>query len=86
MTSGHFIFIPAILMIGMFLGFMLGTRGAQDQINLERKRVKDREEARKRRAERKAKRAAEKDAADDNAGDSAEESSTSKEAAGDDAA
>jgi hypothetical protein len=54
MTSGHFIFIPAVLVIGMFIGFLLGTRAAQDRINLELKRQAEREEARRARAERKA--------------------------------
>jgi len=54
MTSGHFIFIPAVLVIGMFIGFLLGTRAAQDRINLELKRQAEREAARKARAERKA--------------------------------
>jgi hypothetical protein len=56
-TSSHFIFIPAVLVIGMFIGFLLGTRAAQDRINLERKRDAEREEARRQRAERKAARA-----------------------------
>lgn len=54
MTSGHFIFIPAVLAVGMLLGFLLGTRTAQDRINLELKRQAEREEARRQRAERKA--------------------------------
>ncbi|HEY8143217.1 MAG TPA: hypothetical protein VIG06_11125 [Kofleriaceae bacterium] len=54
MTSGHLIFIPAVLVIGMFVGFLLGTRAAQDRINVELKRQAEREEARKARAERKA--------------------------------
>jgi hypothetical protein len=54
MTSGHLIFIPAVLVIGMFVGFLLGTRAAQDRINVELKRQAEREEARKSRAERKA--------------------------------
>ena len=57
MTSGHLIFIPAVLVVGMFIGFLLGTRAAQDRINLELKRQVEREEARKARAERKASRA-----------------------------
>jgi hypothetical protein len=56
MTSGHLIFIPAVLVIGMFVGFLLGTRAAQDRINVELKRQAEREEARKARAERKASR------------------------------
>ena len=58
MTSGHLIFIPAVLVIGMFIGFLLGTRAAQDRINMELKRQAEREEARKARAERKAARQA----------------------------
>ena len=54
MTSGHLIFIPAVLVVGMFIGFLLGTRAAQDRINLELKRQSEREEARRARAERKA--------------------------------
>jgi hypothetical protein len=57
MTSGHFIFIPAVLCVGMFIGFLLGTRAAQDRVNLELKRQAEREAARKARAERKAARA-----------------------------
>lgn len=54
MTSGHFIFIPAVLAAGILIGFLLGTRAAQDRINLELKRAAEREEARRQRAERKA--------------------------------
>ena len=54
MTSGHFIFIPAVLVIGIFLGFLLGSRAAQDRLNLELKRQAEREEAKRQRAERKA--------------------------------
>jgi hypothetical protein len=54
MTSGHLIFIPAVLVIGMFVGFLLGTRAAQDRVNVELKRQAEREEARRARAERKA--------------------------------
>ena len=57
MTSGHLIFIPGVLVIGIFLGFLLGTRAAQDRLNLERKRQEEREEVRRQRAERKAARA-----------------------------
>ena len=54
MTSSHFIFIPAVLIVGMFIGFLLGARVAQDRVNLELKREAEREEARRKRAERKA--------------------------------
>ncbi len=54
MTSSHILFIPGILMVGMFLGFILGTRAARNQVDLERKREEDREVARAARAAKKA--------------------------------
>ena len=54
MTSSHILFIPGILMLGMFLGFILGTRAARNQVDLERKREEDREVARAARAAKKA--------------------------------
>ena len=54
MTSGHFIFIPAVLLVGIIIGFMFGSRAAADRLNLERKRDVEREAARVARAERKA--------------------------------
>ncbi len=50
MTSGHILFIPGILMIGMFLGFILGARAARNQFELQQKRAADREAARAARA------------------------------------
>ena len=29
-TAAHFIFIPAVLLIGMVIGWVLGSRAAQD--------------------------------------------------------
>jgi len=29
-TASHFIFIPAVLLIGMVIGWILGSRAAQD--------------------------------------------------------
>ena len=54
MTSSHILFIPGILMVGMFIGFILGTRAARNQADLERKRGEDREVARAARAAKKA--------------------------------
>ena len=54
MTSAHLIFIPGVLIIGIAIGFVLGTRAAKDAYNLERKREEEREEARRRREERRA--------------------------------
>ena len=55
MSSSHIIFIPAMIMIGLFLGFILGARAAKNQFDLQQKRDAEREAAR---AERAAKRAA----------------------------
>jgi hypothetical protein len=54
MTSAHLIFIPAVLVVGVFIGFLLGSRVAQDRLNLELKRQAERDEAFRKRAERKA--------------------------------
>jgi len=53
MTSGHILFIPGVLLVGMFLGFILGTRAARNQFDLEQKRAEEREAARAARAARK---------------------------------
>jgi hypothetical protein len=53
MTSSHVIFIPGVLMVGMFLGFILGTRAARNQFDLQRKREEEREAARAARAAKK---------------------------------
>lgn len=58
MTAGHVLFIPGALMVGMFLGFILGTRAARNQFDLQRKRDAERDAAR---AARSAKRAAQAD-------------------------
>jgi hypothetical protein len=49
MTSGHFIFIPGVLLIGMVIGFILGGRAARDAFELERRKDEARAEARARR-------------------------------------
>ncbi|HTL38474.1 MAG TPA: hypothetical protein VL326_35330 [Kofleriaceae bacterium] len=54
MTSSHVIFIPGVLMVGMFLGFIFGTRAARNQFDLQRKREEEREAARAARAAKKA--------------------------------
>ena len=43
MTPGHILFIPAALMIGAFLGFILGARAARNQFDLQQKREAERE-------------------------------------------
>lgn len=53
MTSSHIIFIPAMILIGLFLGFILGARAARNQFDLQQKREAEREAARAARAAKK---------------------------------
>jgi hypothetical protein len=53
-TSSHILFIPGVLLVGMFLGFILGARAARNQFDLQRKREAEREAARAARAAKKA--------------------------------
>ena len=55
MTGEHVIFIPGVLMIGMFLGFILGARAARNQFDLAQKRADEREAVKAARAVKKAK-------------------------------
>jgi hypothetical protein len=60
-TSGHILFIPGVLLVGMFLGFILGARAARNQFDLEQKRATEREATRAARAaKREAAKAADK--------------------------
>jgi hypothetical protein len=52
-TSEHIIFIPGVLLVGMFLGFIFGTRAAKNQFDLQQKRQEEREAARAARAAKK---------------------------------
>jgi hypothetical protein len=49
MTAAHFIFIPAVLLIGIVIGWVLGGRAAQDAFAAELKRREDK--AKKKRPE-----------------------------------
>jgi hypothetical protein len=42
-TAGHFIFIPAVLLVGIVLGWILGSRAARDAYAAELKRREQRE-------------------------------------------
>jgi hypothetical protein len=53
-TSGHILFIPGALMIGMFIGFILGARAARNQFDAQRTRDEEREAARAARAAKRA--------------------------------
>jgi hypothetical protein len=44
MTSAHFIFIPAVLLIGMVVGWILGSRAAADAYAAELKKREARQQ------------------------------------------
>ena len=41
MTAGHFIFIPAVLFVGLVIGWILGSRAARDAYAAELRRRDD---------------------------------------------
>ncbi|HXT71840.1 MAG TPA: hypothetical protein VN700_18940 [Vicinamibacterales bacterium] len=43
MPATHFIFIPAVLLIGIVIGWILGSRAAQDAYAAELRRREERE-------------------------------------------
>ncbi|MBT8493610.1 MAG: hypothetical protein KJO07_11170 [Deltaproteobacteria bacterium] len=57
MSSAHIIFIPAVLVVGVVIGFVMGSRSARDAFHMEQKRDQERKKARDERAKRKAARA-----------------------------
>jgi len=38
MTAGHFIFIPSVLLVGIAIGWVLGSRAARDAYSAELRR------------------------------------------------
>ena len=42
MTAGHFIFIPATILIGIVIGWVLGSRAAADAFAMELKKREER--------------------------------------------
>jgi len=42
MSSAHFIFIPAVLLVGVVIGWILGSRAAADAYGAEMKRREER--------------------------------------------
>jgi hypothetical protein len=42
MTAAHFIFIPAVLLIGLIIGWILGSRAAADAYAAELKKREER--------------------------------------------
>ena len=47
MTAAHFLFIPAVLVVGIVIGWILGARAAQDAFSAELKRREERAARRK---------------------------------------
>jgi hypothetical protein len=43
MTSAHFIFIPVVLFIGIVIGWILGSRAAQDAMAMEMRKRESRQ-------------------------------------------
>jgi hypothetical protein len=42
MTAGHFIFIPATILVGIVIGWILGSRAARDAFAAELRRREER--------------------------------------------
>lgn len=42
MSAGHFIFIPAVLLVGLVIGWILGSRAARDAYAMELRRREER--------------------------------------------
>ena len=42
MTAGHFIFIPSVLLVGVIVGWVIGSRAARDAYAAELKRREER--------------------------------------------
>ena len=42
MTAGHFIFIPSVLLVGVVIGWILGSRAARDAYAAELRRREER--------------------------------------------
>lgn len=47
MTSAHFIFIPGVLLIGVVIGWLLGSRAAADAYAMQARREREREKNRR---------------------------------------
>jgi hypothetical protein len=55
MTSGHFIFIPSVLLVGVIIGWILGSRAAKDAYAAELRRRQEREKVKGQKSEVKGK-------------------------------
>jgi DNA invertase Pin-like site-specific DNA recombinase len=52
-TSSHIFFIPGMIMVGLFFGFILGMRAARNQFDMQQRRQAERDAAKAARAEKK---------------------------------
>ena len=50
-NAAHFIFIPAVLIVGVVIGWILGSRAAQDAMAMELRRREQKAEGRRQKAE-----------------------------------
>jgi len=50
--ASHFIFIPAVMLVGVVIGWLLGSRAAQDAMASEMRKAERKEEGRRQKAER----------------------------------
>jgi hypothetical protein len=41
-TAGHFIYIPVVLLLGIVIGWVLGSRAAADAMAMEKRRREER--------------------------------------------
>lgn len=41
--SSHFIYIPVLLVLGIVLGFVMGSRATRDQIRMDQQKAEERE-------------------------------------------
>jgi hypothetical protein len=46
MPASHFIFVPAVLLVGLIIGWILGSRAARDAYAAELRRREEREKRR----------------------------------------
>jgi len=53
-TAAHFIYIPAVLVVGVVLGWILGSRAAADAYAAELRRREERERRKAEKAEKRA--------------------------------
>jgi hypothetical protein len=51
MTAAHFIFIPAVLLVGIVIGWILGSRAAADAYAVQARREQERRDSRARKAD-----------------------------------